>query len=115
MSFIVANWWLILVLAAGVGLGAYGAWIFIKKPAEEQLNDVKQWLLWAMTEAEKVLGSGTGKLKLRYVYNLFVTKFPAVAVIISFERFDELVTEMMEEFTKLLESNINVQRYIAGE
>lgn len=112
MSFIIANWWLILVLAAGIGLGAYSAYLFIKKPAEEQLKDVKQWLLWAMTEAEKVLGSGTGKLKLRYVYNLFIQRFPAVAALITFEKFDELVSQMMEEFNKLLESNINVQRYI---
>ncbi|MFR6482019.1 MAG: hypothetical protein ACLUPD_10785 [Anaerotignum faecicola] len=45
----------------------------------EQREKVKEWLLLAVTEAEKELGSGTGQLKLRYVYDLFLRRFPAVA------------------------------------
>ena len=30
-------------------------------------GNVKEWLLWAVTQAEQYLGSGTGALKLRYV------------------------------------------------
>lgn len=115
MSFIINNWMLILALAAGIGVGVYSAYIFIKKPANEQINDIKQWLLWAMTEAEKTLGSGTGKIKLRYVYDMFLTKFPQAANWITFEKFSELVTQTMEEFNHLLETNGNLKRYIEGE
>ena len=56
-------------------------------PTNEQLKKVKEWLLWAVAEAEKELGSGTGQLKLRYVYDMFIVKFPSLAKIISFETF----------------------------
>ena len=55
--------------------------------------------------AEKELGGGTGKLKLRYVYDLFLTKFSWLAKIISFEQFSELVDEALEEMKLLLNTN----------
>ena len=41
-------------------------------------GNVKEWLLWAVTQAEQYLGSGTGALKLRYVYDLAVEAFPPI-------------------------------------
>ena len=41
-------------------------------------GNVKEWLLWAVTQAEQYLGSGTGALKLRYVYDLAVEAFPQI-------------------------------------
>ena len=48
---------------------------FAKSGKATQLESLRQWLLFAVTEAEKSLGSGTGKLKLRQVYDMFLTKF----------------------------------------
>lgn len=50
--------------------------LFFKFIRHEQVN-VKEWLLLAVTEAEKALGSGTGQLKLRQTYQMFVKTFPA--------------------------------------
>ena len=36
------------------------------------VNGFKNWLVWAVSEAESVFGSNTGKLKLRYAYELAV-------------------------------------------
>ena len=58
---------------AGAG---YSVYVFVKRPHTEQLKSVKEWMLFAVTKAEKELGSGTGKLKLRYVYDMFIAKFP---------------------------------------
>lgn len=44
---------------------------FINSPKSAQIAKVKAWLLWAVAAAEKEMGKGTGKLKLRYVYSLF--------------------------------------------
>lgn len=85
---------------------------FIKLPKNQQLEKVKQWLLIAVTEAEKALGSGTGRLKLSYVYDLFVTKFPWLAKIIPFETFSTLVDEVLEDMRKLIEANPNVNEYV---
>ena len=85
---------------------------FIKLPKNQQLEKVKQWLLIAVTEAEKALGSGTGRLKLSYVYHLFVTKFPWLAKVIPFETFSNLVDEVLEDMRKLIEANPNVNEYV---
>ena len=85
---------------------------FIRLPKNKQLEKVKQWLLIAVTEAEKVLGSGTGKLELSYVYDLFVTKFPWLAKIVPFETFSNLVDEVLEDMRKLIEANPNVNEYV---
>ena len=65
-----------------------------------------------MTEAEKELGSGTGQLKLRQVYDLFVQRFPAVAAVISFDTFSGWVDEALEQMREMLEQNQNVQKYV---
>jgi hypothetical protein len=56
-----ASYWFILVAALAVGAVAGAAiFYFVKLPSKEQLNKVEEWLLYAVTEAEKQLGSGTG-------------------------------------------------------
>ena len=47
------------------------------------LNKVREWLLYAVTKAEKELGAGTGKLKLRYVYDMFVARFEWLSMMLS--------------------------------
>lgn len=78
---------------------------FAKTPRKEQLAKVKEWLLLAVMKAEKKFGEDTGVLKLRVVYDLFVTKFPWIAKVLTFDRFSELVDEALEEMRKLLEAN----------
>lgn len=87
---------------------------FFKKPTGKQLESIKEWLLWATTEAEKRFGSGTGKLKLRYVYDLFAETFPWLAKIISFETFSKLVDSALGDMNNLLASNNAVQLYVNG-
>jgi hypothetical protein len=68
MEFIIANWWLVIVVIALIVAVAYAVMVFAKMPTNAQLASVKEWLLYAVATAEKELGSGTGQLKLRYVY-----------------------------------------------
>ena len=106
MDFIMENWPL-LVAAAAIGL-------FGGLPTEKQLAKVKEWLLWAVTEAEKDLGGGTGKLKLRQVYDLFVQRFPWLAKAVSFELFSSLVDEALEEMREMLDNNQAVKAFVEG-
>lgn len=78
---------------------------FAKTPRKEQLAKVKEWLLLAVMKAEKKFGEDTGILKLRVVYDLFVTKFPWIAKVLTFDRFSALVDEALDEMRKLLEAN----------
>ena len=59
------NWYLVVALMAVAGMVGVCIGRFLKMPTSEQRERVKEWLLWAVTQAEAELGSGTGKLKLR--------------------------------------------------
>ncbi len=115
MEFLITNWPLILVVIAAIGVIGYFIYAFIKMPSNDQLSKVKEWLLYAVTEAEKELGSGTGRIKLRYVYDMFIAKFPYLARVIPFESFSYLVDEVLEDFRNLLEENKQVEHYVKGE
>lgn len=115
MEATIQNWpILVALLAVAVAAGA-AAYRFVKLPTEQQLAKVREWLLFAVTEAEKDLGAGTGKLKLRCVYDMFVAKFPWLVKAVSFELFGELVDDALEEMRNLLASNRAVAQFVAGE
>ena len=112
MEFLVSNWVLIVTLISAIGVSGYTIYVFIHRPTTEQISKVKEWLLYAVAAAEKELGSGTGQIKLRYVYNMFIAKFPYLIKVISFETFSLLVDETLDKFRSMLENNKNLQIYI---
>ena len=114
MRFVTENWFLIVAAVAVVTVAGCAVYAFAKMPSEEQLDKIREWLLYAVTKAEKELGGGTGKLKLRYVYDMFVTKFPWLAKVIAFEQFSEMVDDALEEMRKMLEDNKAVQELVNG-
>lgn len=79
MKYIVENWFVIVGLIAVCAAGGYAVYVFVKMPSDKQLNKVREWLLYAVTKAEKELGGGTGQIKLRYVYDMFVARFTWLA------------------------------------
>ena len=88
---------------------------WFKLPNGKQLENIKEWLLYATIEAEKELGSGTGQLKLRYVYDQFIKTFGWSARFISFEMFSGLVSEALEEMKQLLDNNKEVRKIVEGQ
>ena len=115
VEFLIAYWWLLIIVVAVLAVAGYAVYVFVKMPSNSQITKVKEWLLWAVTEAERELGSGTGQLKLRYVYDMFIVKFPAIAKVISFEAFSLMVDEVLEKFRDLLDKNQSLQNYITGD
>lgn len=114
MDFLIEHWFVIFaVIALGIGI-VIAIVKFIKSGNAAQLANLKEWLLYATIEAEKALGSGTGKLKLRTVYDMFLAKFPWLAKIITFDRFSELVDDALENMNDLLATNSAVQSYVGG-
>lgn len=115
MEFLIGYWWVILIIIAVCAVAGYCVYTFVKMPTNAQINKVREWLLYAVTEAEKELGGGTGQIKLRYVYDMFIAKFPFLVKAISFESFDLLVDEVLETFREMLESNQALKAYVNGE
>lgn len=115
MKFFIDNWYIILAALAVLAAAGIAVYRYFKLPSEEQLEKVRQWLLKAVTEAERELGGGTGQLKLRTVYDAFLTKFPWLAPVISFSTFSGLVDDALAEMRTMLEKNKAVQAYVSGE
>ena len=115
MNFIIENWYIILALAAVLGVAAWYVYRYFNLPSEAQLAKVRELLLWAVTEAEKELGGGTGKLKLRQVYDLFVTRFPWLARIVPFDLFSSMVDDALEDMREMLKTNQAVKAHVSGE
>lgn len=79
-----------------------------------QRRNIKEWLLYAVIEAEKDLGAKTGKIKLRQVYDWFINTFPVVSKIISFNAFSKLVDLALVEMKTILATNSECKTYVEG-
>ena len=114
MEFLIDNWPLLIAAVAVIAVAATYLINFFKMPGNAQLDKVREWLLFAVTEAEKELGGGTGQIKLRYVYDMFVMKFPALVKFVSFETFSFMVDEALIKMRHLLETNEKIENYVEG-
>lgn len=104
-SFIVEHWAEIICLFAMICFIIVTFKDFLSMSKAEQVEQVKGWLLGAVTLAEAEFGSGTGRIKLSVVYDSFVQKFPWIVKLLSFEDFSEYVDEALVEMRKLLSTN----------
>ncbi|MBP3654721.1 MAG: hypothetical protein J6J04_04735 [Oscillospiraceae bacterium] len=68
----------------------------------------KDWLVWAVIEAEHMLGSKTGQMKLRYVYDLAIKHFPVVAKLLPFSVFSILVEKALEVMNTMIQDNKSI-------
>lgn len=114
MEFISENWAFIVLTIAAIAVGVVFAIRFFKSTKEEQMKKIREWPVYATTIAEKELGGGTGQLKLRQVYDMFVSKFTWLAKVISFDKFSDLVDEALGDMNKLLQTNTAVSAFVNG-
>ncbi|WP_352400159.1 hypothetical protein [Anaerotignum sp.] len=115
MMWMVENWFLVVALAAvlgGIGLAIYR---FTGMPTKKQVETIKEWLLYACIEAEKELGSGTGEIKLRYVYDLFIARFPSAAKMVPFALFSLWVKSAVDEMKAILSTNEKLRSLVVGD
>ena len=115
MTWLINNWSLLVVIACVAGLFLWYTKKFMQLPTETQISKVREWLLYAVIEAEKTYQSGTGRLKLAATYNEFCKVFPGLVTIISFELFSKLVDEALVQMRSLLETNKDIEFYVKGE
>lgn len=117
MNWIIENWFLVVAIAAVLGVSVAAAYYFLGMPTEKQKEKVKEWLIWACIEAEKKLQSDTGQLKLRDVYNKFcaVPAFKWCAIIISFDEFSNLVSDALYKVKLMLINNKALAEYVYGK
>lgn len=80
-----------------------------------QFKSFKQWLVYACSEAEEYFGSGSGQLKLRYVYNLAVnSKFGFITKIITFNMFSNFVDAALVKMREMIENSPAIAKILTG-
>lgn len=122
MRWIIDNWSLLAAILAAVAVAYIRVRKYLeasddekKKQRDAMVKALEAWLLRGVTEAEKDLGGGTGKLKLRAVYERALELFgPGMAELVPFDEFDELVQGPLEEMRKMLEGNKAAANYVSA-
>jgi hypothetical protein len=114
MRFFIDYWPVIVAFICGAVVALLLAVKFSKEPTERKIEMIKQWLLFAVIQAEKELGGGTGQVKLRYVWDMFIKTFPVLAPLVPFDVFSKLVDDALDQMRHLLETNMDVLYYVEG-
>ena len=109
------NWAILVAMICGVAFVTTMVVKFMNMPSAKQIENLMEWLKIAVVEAEKALGTGTGSLKLRSVYESAVIAFPWIAKYMTFEKFSELVDVALEWMKEQIEKNQHIKEYIEGE
>lgn len=78
------------------------------------VNGFQNWLVYAVCEAEALLGGGTGKLKLRLAYEMAVERFPVLAKVIPFKMFGWMVDNALKVMKDMIENNATIAEAIQG-
>lgn len=112
MDFIINYWYVIVGIIAVLVVAGVSIYKFSGLPTSAQIAKIKEWLLYAVTMAEKEFGDGTGQIKLRSVYDLFITRFPFAAKLVSFELFSTWVDEALDSMRGMLETNEKVKALV---
>lgn len=107
MNWLAENWSYLLLSA--VVLTAFVYAIYVKRA------NAKEWLKWAVSQAEMYLGTGTGQLKLRMVYDLFTKQFPWFSTFVTFSTFSEWVNEALIWLNKQINTNNDASVIITGK
>ena len=112
MKWLIDNWTLLVVVLAVVGCLVFYFKKFVEMPYDEQVKKVREWLLFAVIEAEKTFKNGTGALKLRWVYDKFLERFPTYGNVITFETFAKMVDVALKQMHHLIDTNLNIFYYV---
>ena len=112
MDNIISNWYLYVATISVIILAVVAIYQFVKKPTEEQYKQVREWILYAVIEAEKTLGSKTGQIKLRMVWDMFLERFPHISPFVTFDMFSGWVDVALIKMREMIQSNKAVSDYI---
>ena len=100
LNWIVNNWYVLVV----IGIAIVMVYVAITDKAR-----VLEWLKYSVTKAEQELGGGTGQIKLRQVYDMFIQRFPVFSKLVPFSTFSYWVDLALEFLREQLEKNSQIK------
>lgn len=109
-KFIIDNWYIIIVSIILIVSIVIGIKKFFSQSKEKQIEQIKHWLLGAVTLAENEFGGKTGEIKLSVVYGRLIEQFPFASNIITYETFKEYVDLALEKMREILSKSNDVNK-----
>ena len=103
LEFLSQNWYVIVVVLVLL----FGIYYTITNKQK-----VKRWLEWSVIVVEKELGTKTGQLKLRQVYDMFIQRFPVFSKLVPFSTFSLWVDEALEFLRNQLANNEAIKAFV---
>jgi type II secretory pathway component PulF len=103
ITFLSENWYVIVVVL----ILLFGIYYTITNKEK-----IKEWLKWAVTTVEKELGTKTGQIKLRKVYDMFIERFPVFSKLVPFSTFSIWVDEALIFLRNQLENNEAIKAFV---
>ena len=79
------------------------------------LMGFRNWLVYAVTEAEAALGSKTGQLKLRLAYDMALDRYPVLAKFMPYTVFNWFVGSALKTMREMLEKNQSIAEVVQGK
>ena len=99
LEFIRDYWFVIIAFIGVVSFVSIKIYNWFKQPSSKQKEQIKQWLIFAVAKLSKV-------------YDMFIEKFPAIALFVSFEDFSIMVDEALNKLEEIMKDNQNIQDVI---
>lgn len=104
---------MIAILLVAVLTVSITVWDFISKSKEEKIECLINWAKKEVYDAEDLLGSGTGQLKLATVYNLAVKQFPWLVSFMTYDDFNEKVVKpALQWLNTQIANNENIKQLL---
>ena len=103
LQWVAENWFVIVIIC----LFLFGIVVAIMNKQQ-----AKEWLKWCVTKAEQELGSGTGQIKLRQVYDMFIERYPMFSKFIPFSIFSKWVDDALIFLRDQLEKNAKIKEFV---
>ncbi len=109
LNFLLANWSSVLLVLALII-----AFIVLYIRGEKKI--IYKILLFLITEAEKIYGSGTGELKLSYVISKIYDKMPKILkLVISLPQLVKWIEEALDYAKIIWAQNAAIDKYVSGD
>lgn len=115
MKWLIENWYLIVIAIVVAVFVVDRVLSWVKTDQTTKIDNVKEWLKFAVLEAEKNLGQKTGAVKLRMVYDMAVNKFPWIVDLVTFDMFSLWVDEALDWMKDQLDKNKAINDYVNGD
>lgn len=115
MKWMIENWMLIIVFASIFCITVSYFLYFMSQSMQKKYECIREWLKYAVIEAEKALGEKTGEMKLRMVYDMAIKQFPWILKLINFMEFSILVDEALDWMKMQIVKNGAISNYVRGD